>query len=204
MKREALRAGGTFSDETESLTTFVREMSGGLADRCFLFELRDFIRSCQNDRTVRGPILEAVAMFRPKGFGAETASHCRLALCKAMLSCNDKDTEGERQRLLKSTEITSLRKDDKKMALLKESDSFLQDCNAFIDRVYRRKKFASNKRGQGEEEDHFRGLTGEQRDQKKGRQDQNPGRRLDFPIAEGRHRIGKQQKQTAKTANREK
>ena len=45
VQREALRAGGTFSDEIDSLTTFVREMSGGLADPWILFELRDSIRS---------------------------------------------------------------------------------------------------------------------------------------------------------------
>ena len=96
MQREALRARSTFSDEIESLTVFVREMSGGLADPWILFERRNFIRSCQNCRTVRGPILEAVAMFRLKGFGAETASHFRLALCKAMLSCSDEFAEGAR------------------------------------------------------------------------------------------------------------
>ena len=73
-----------------------------------------------------------MASFRPKGFVAETVSHFRVALCKAMLSCSDKFADGERQRLLKSTDISSLGKEDKKVKLIMEADSFLQDCRALV------------------------------------------------------------------------
>ena len=133
VQREALRAGSPFADEVEAFTIFVREMSGGLQNPWILMELRDFVRSCQSYRTVRGPLLQAIAELRLKGCTSATVPHFRLALCKALLSCSDKYAEGDRQRLMKSTEVTALGRDEKKVEVIKLADAFLQDTRELVD-----------------------------------------------------------------------
>ena len=77
-------------------------------------ELRDFIRQCQTSRDLRGPWLRAVAELEMKDQKDSPVPLFRLALCKAMASASDKYAEGDRQKLLKTNEISSLGSDAKK------------------------------------------------------------------------------------------
>ncbi len=64
VKREATRGGCPFMDELEGHIAYVKELSGGLNNPLWLFEIRDFQKQCSSVRVVRGPILKVLSELK--------------------------------------------------------------------------------------------------------------------------------------------
>ena len=64
---EAARAGAPFKDELSGLGTWVKELCGGLQHPIFLNEYRDFVRTLQRQRVLRGHVYKAVGELKIGG-----------------------------------------------------------------------------------------------------------------------------------------
>ena len=121
--REASRGGLTFRDEVDGLVEWVKELSGGVMNPIFLYEIRDFARQLPQAKVVKGSMCEALA--KAKGIPVLF----RTAMLKAMICASAKFAKGDEQALFKSTELLPL-SSDTNSKVVKAACEFMKEVRA--------------------------------------------------------------------------
>ena len=87
VKRDAMRSNHTYKEEIADLVDFVRNLSGGVVEPIYIYYLRNFIRTLQVERKVRGGLDGLLARVQ---IGVPNAApQFRLACLQAMVGASD-------------------------------------------------------------------------------------------------------------------
>ena len=125
---EATR-NSAFKEEVEDLAKFARYLSGGLEDPVFLNYVRDFLRTLENERIVRGPVIAAIATVAVGG-QAHAAPNLRIACYMACTGASYAYTRNGEQTLLQPSDIMQLTKKLSVFAL--QAEKMLVEVKAMI------------------------------------------------------------------------
>ena len=87
VKRDAMRSNHTYKEEIADLVDFVRNLSGGVAEPIYIYYLRNFVRTLEVERKVRGGLYGLLA--RAQIGVPNAAPQFRVACLQAMAGASD-------------------------------------------------------------------------------------------------------------------